>query len=73
MTDYEKLKGIVEEINILINKEVSSSDPDFKAWYTKAERFLVKEFGQDSLEHNQFKRTSFSLMLIILFTDTMRD
>lgn len=63
MTDYEKLKGIIEEIDVLIQKKVSSSDPDFKAWQTKAERFLVKKFGQDSFEHTQFKRTSFSLML----------
>ncbi|MCM1060476.1 MAG: nucleotide-binding protein [Eubacterium sp.] len=64
MTDYEKLKGIVEEIDVLINKKVSSSDSDFKAWKTKAERFLVNKFGQDSFEHNQFKHTSFSLMLV---------
>lgn len=64
MTDYEKLKGIIEEIDVLIEKKVSSSDPDFKAWQTKAERFLVKKFGKDSFEYTQFKHTSFSLMLL---------
>ena len=63
MTDYEKLKSIIEEIDVLIAKKVSSSDADFEAWQTKAERFLVKKYGQDSLEHTKFKNTPFSLML----------
>ena len=63
MTDYKKLKGIIDEIDVLIAKKVSSSDADFEAWQTKAERFLVKKYGQDSLEHTKFKNTPFSLML----------
>ncbi len=61
MTDYEKLKGIIDEIDDLYEKGVRSSEPSFEAWKTKAERFLVKKFGQDSFEHNKFKKTSFSL------------
>ena len=68
MTDYEKLKKIIDEIDVLIKKKVSASDPDFEAWHIKAERFLIKTFGKDSLEHKKFKDTSFSLMLFTLDT-----
>ena len=45
MTDYEKLKIIIDEIEDLIKHNVRSSAPAFEAWYTKAERFLIKKFG----------------------------
>lgn len=63
MTDFERLKYIINEIDILIFKNVSSSDPDFEAWHTKTERFLIKYFGNDSFEHKKFKNTLFSLMV----------
>ena len=43
MTEYEKLKAIIDEIDNLINQQVSSSTPAFKTWHTKAERFLMKK------------------------------
>lgn len=60
MTDYEKLKGIIDEIDNLISHHVISSAPAFKAWHTKTERFLIKKYGENSLEHQKFKCTSFS-------------
>lgn len=59
MTDYEKLKGIVEEIDDLISHNVRSSAPAFKAWHTKTERFLIKKYGENSLEHKKFLDTYF--------------
>lgn len=59
MTEYEKLKSIIDEIDDLISRQVISSAPAFKAWYTKAERFLVKKYGEKSLEHKKFYRTYF--------------
>lgn len=63
MTEYEKLKGIVDEIDDLISHHVSSSAPAFKAWHTKAERFLVKKYGEKSLEHKKFLDTYFTPMI----------
>ena len=63
MTDYEKLKGIIDEIDVLISKGVTSSDSDFQAWKTKAERFLIKQYGKDGLEYQKFIQTRFSLMV----------
>lgn len=63
MTDYDKLKQIIEEIPILIDAKISSSDPKFQAWKTKAERFLIHKYGQNSYEHNQFVKTSFALVI----------
>ena len=68
MTDYEKLQNIVDEIPGLIFSNVSASDTKFQAWKTKAERFLIKKYGKDSFECNNFKQTSFSLSLF--FPDT---
>ena len=63
MTDYEKLKGIIDEIDVLISKQVMSCDAPFQAWKIKAERFLIKRYGKDSLEHKKFTTTPFSLMV----------
>ena len=63
MTDYEKLKQIIDEIPELISANIASSDPKFQAWKTKTERFLIKKYGTDSFEHTQFAKTNFSLAL----------
>ena len=63
MKKYNKLKAIVEEIDRLISKSVTSSSPEFQAWKTKAERFLMSEYGADSYEVNEFKKMRFSLGL----------
>ncbi len=61
MTDYEKLKVIIDEIDDLINHHVTSDTPAFIAWKNKAERFLVKKYGKDSIEYEHFNDTDFSL------------
>lgn len=60
MTDYEKLKGIIDEIDGLLANHVTASMPAFEAWQTKAERFLIKKYGKNSLEHTKFGETNFS-------------
>lgn len=60
MTDYEKLISIIDEIDNLICHNVRSSAPAFEAWHVKTERFLIKKYGKDSLEHKQFLETSFT-------------
>ena len=65
MTDYEKFMGIVCEIDNLISHHVRSSAPAFEAWHTKAERFLIKKYGKDSLEHKKFLDTHFAPLLWI--------
>lgn len=63
MTDYEKLKDLIDEIPKLKAANVSSSDAQFEAWHTKTERFLIAKYGKDSFEHKKFKETRFSLSL----------
>ena len=50
MTDYEKLKQIIDEIPKLISANVSSSDAEFQAWKTRAlcRSFPRRSFPQDS-------------------------
>lgn len=63
MTEYEKLKAIIEEIDDLINHHVRSSVPAFEAWHTKTERFLIKKYGENSLEHKKFRDTCFTPLI----------
>ena len=63
MTDYEKLKSIIDEIDNLINHNVTSETPGFIAWKNKSERFLIKKYGKGSLEHNHFNDTEYSFAI----------
>lgn len=68
MTDYERLKQIVDDIPNLISANIDSSDAVFQAWKTRAERFLIHKFGKDSYEHNRFSKTPFSLLVYTFST-----
>ena len=68
MTEYQKLKSIIDEIDVLIEKRVTSDSPEFEAWKTKAQRFLIKQFGENSLEYRKLSNTRFSLMVYTLST-----
>lgn len=61
MTDYEKLKQVTDEIDVLLSKNVKRSDSDFQAWHNKAERILIKLFGENSFEVKDFKNRPFTL------------
>ena len=61
MTNYQKLKNLIDEIDVLVTRMVTSSDANFQAWKTKTERFLIRVYGKDSLEYNKFVSTRFSL------------
>lgn len=65
MTDYQKLKNIIDEIDVLVSKRVTASDDDFRAWKDKTERFLVKKYGYKKLEHEKFAKTRFSMGYIV--------
>lgn len=60
MKNYWKLKEIIDETSQLLAKGVRKSDPEFFAWETKIERFLLKEYGGDSSEVEQFNRIRFA-------------
>lgn len=68
MTDYEKLKEVTEEIDVLISKRVTSDAPEFQAWKIKSERLLIKIFGDKSLELKNFKSRQFTLSAYVLGT-----
>lgn len=59
MTDIEKLKYLITEIDNLVNHAVTTRTPAFRAWKTEAERFLIKRFGEDSFEYRDFTKTAF--------------
>lgn len=63
MSNFNKLKSIVEEIDSLIDQQVSAGSPAFQAWKVKTERFLLSEYGNDSYEYKQFRHYHFSLSI----------
>lgn len=68
MKDYDKLKKIVDEISELIAANVTSSDPEFRAWKTKTERFLNQKFGEQSIEYRNYMKTPFNFHTCIIGT-----
>ena len=63
MTDYEKLKQIIDEIPNLISANIIAGDPKLQAWYTKTVRFLIHKYGKDSYEYEIFTNTPFTLSI----------
>lgn len=59
MTEYEKLKRIVDEIDSLLSSDVSWLSPEVRAWHNKATRWLINHFGEDSYEYTNFKQIQF--------------
>lgn len=53
----ELLQKLLDKSKLITTE--SSSDPDFKAWKNLTERTLIKIFGQNSTEINQFKELVF--------------
>lgn len=59
MTDRENLEWLISEIDVLINHHVTTDTPGFQAWFSRAERFLIKKYGPNSFEYIKLKETKF--------------
>lgn len=59
MSEYEKLKRIIDEIDPLIKSGTTSSGVEFENWQGKAELFVNRHFGADSLEYKKFVDISY--------------
>lgn len=68
MTNIEKLQSIIEEAEQLKAANVASDNPQFQAWKIKASRFLIKQYGEQSHEYEQFYDISFSLLIFTSYT-----
>lgn len=69
MSDYERLKALYDEIDVLIAKCVTDSDSEFITWRTKVERFLKGKYGKESDELDNFNSQSFSPIICTFDTD----
>ena len=65
MTDYEKLKGIIDKIDDLVAHHAVASAPAFKAWRASATRFIIKRYGENSFEHKDFRNIHFSPSVLV--------
>ena len=60
MTDYERLKKIIDEADRLARQGVFTNSPAFQSWYNLTERFLLNKYGKDSIELSNFRHTKFA-------------
>lgn len=58
-TDYEKLKEITDEIDVLIDKQVTASGREFQKWHQDVKRFLIRKYGKDNSEYEHFTKIKF--------------
>ncbi|MBQ8241703.1 MAG: nucleotide-binding protein [Bacteroides sp.] len=72
MTDKEKLEKIIAEIDNLVNHAVTANAPAFRAWKNETERFLIKRFGVDSYEYENFMDIKFSPTVYVMDTDLVK-
>lgn len=59
MTDSEKMQSLISEISVLVDRGVKPTTPAFQAWFSDAERFIIRKYGQDSFEYRKLKETKF--------------
>lgn len=72
MNDYKKLEWLISETDVLIGHSVKPSTPAFQAWFSEAERFLIKRFGPDSFEYAKLKETKFMPSVYVTDSEVAR-
>lgn len=60
MNKVEKLKKLIDEIDVLISKHVTISNLNFRSWYDKLEIFLIKNFQENNIYLQKIKKIRFA-------------
>ncbi len=66
MNDYEKLKDIYDQIDSLISAQVNYGTPEFQAWLNKAQRFILRKYG-DGFEYKKFGEIPFFIKFLAAY------
>ena len=61
MSHIEKLKEIIDEIDVLISHNVERGDSEFDIWHQKTSRFLYNCYGDKSIEYRAFIAIRFTI------------
>lgn len=64
MAEQDKLRGIINEIDSLIESRVQWKTPEMQAWYNKTVRWLINRFGTDSYEYKSFCDINFQSIFL---------
>lgn len=56
MTDSEKLRGLVDEADRLIEHVCVVGEVEFQVWYNTTHRYILKRFGENSHEYKTFSK-----------------
>lgn len=61
MSEYGKIKKLIDDGDELISKRVDTSNPEFQAWKFRVTKYILQRFGEDSIDVKEFKKIKFSL------------
>ena len=61
MDPRNKIERLCKDAQILIDKGVRASDPDFQAWITRAHKYLIDIYGKNSYQYRKFRNISYIL------------
>lgn len=64
VAEQDKLRGIINEIDSLIESRVQWKTPEMQAWYNKTVRGLINRFGTDSYEYKSFCDINFQSIFL---------
>lgn len=73
MTDIEKLRTLIAQIDQMLASKINPSSEEFTTWRTKTERLLGKIYGEGSKEHKGFRDTSFWSLIFTCDSDVDSD
>lgn len=59
MSDYDKMKKLIDDADAMIGKDITNDVAEFTAWEISAKRLLNKLFGKDGIEMSTFLEISF--------------
>lgn len=73
MSNYDKLKKIIENVDLLMTKSKLTDDPEFQAWKSKAERLVAQIYGADSIEYENLSTIIYSPSACVLGSDISQE
>ena len=59
MNDYEKLKSLISEIDVIIANRYNGQSSELGAWKKKCRIFLANHYGEDSIEYKEYSKINY--------------
>lgn len=59
MNEIKTLERLIKKIDYLLEIQVTKDEPEFQAWYTDTQIFLLEQYGEDSIQFHKFINLKF--------------